>query len=88
MGRLVNELMQTCEFCKTTSLPLAISARYLKGEQVIIHECPTCGYMRKHGDMGPVGKKNSLKKSVLRLKAKKYGPLSKALLNHNLGRQV
>ena len=88
MGALIDALTYTCEFCKTTALPLTISACYLKGKQVVIHECPACGYMRKHGDMGPVGKKNSLKKSAARLKAKKYGPLSRTLLNHNLSRQI
>lgn len=87
MGWLIDQLMQKCEFCKTTALPLSIAGRYLKGERIIIHQCPSCGYMRKHGDMGPVGTKATFTKSAARLKRKKYGPLSRLLLEVNLSRK-
>ena len=81
MGTLVESLMQTCECCGITALPLSVSGRYANGKHVVYPECSQCGYARKHGGFGPLGQKESAKKAKKRLKAKRYGPLSRMLIS-------
>ncbi len=52
MGGLVTALMRRCRVCKATALPLSISGVYLAGERVILHECPNCHTVLKHGSLG------------------------------------
>jgi hypothetical protein len=74
MGGLIKALMCRCIVCKATALPLSISGVYLTGNNVILHECPNCHTVRKHGSRGPA--KPTFRKSVI------VGRLTMLLLAH------
>ena len=82
MGDLIDQLMQTCEVCKTTALPLSISGKYTTGSAVVMHEWPNCGYIRKHGGLGPIAERASLSNIRKRLKKSGHGQMSLLLLRH------
>ena len=82
MGDLIDQLMQTCEVCKTTALPLSISAKYTNGSAIVLHEWPNCGYIRKHGGLGPIAERASLSNIRKRLKKSGHGQMSLLLLRH------
>ena len=54
MGRLVERLRITCEMCKQKALPNTIVGSYSDRRVAIIHECPMCGYIRHHGQIGAI----------------------------------
>ena len=74
MSKFIDLLRQKCDTCSTPVIPLSISGVYLAGGQVILHECPKCGYIRKHGIKTPSVRRRKKPKSF------SYGRLSQLIV--------
>ena len=79
MGRLVEKLRMTCEFCERPSLPLTISGNYLDGKPALLYECPLCGYTRHYHRVGFVELKKRSTRRKSRVKKFPYGRLARRL---------
>ena len=87
MGRLVERLRITCEMCKQKALPNTIIGAYSDRRTAIIHECPMCGYIRHHGQIGAV-EYAGRRVRYRRRKAKGYGRFATYLLEASKGYRV
>jgi len=64
LGRLIDTLKLQCEKCLKSSIPLSISGKYISGERAVIHQCPVCGYIRFHGQLGIIGERKQRRSKV------------------------
>jgi hypothetical protein len=77
MGGFVDLLKQKCENCNLKALPLCIVGNYISGEKAVIHQCPSCKYIRFHGQLGFKGERKRKAKPVAKQTG---GRLSKYLI--------
>ena len=81
MGALVDRFLQECVCCREVAIPFLIRGRYKDGQRLILLECPTCGYIVRHGTTDPLTKMQESQEVKPPIDIEQYGGLTRRLLH-------